>query len=60
MILLWDVRSGRSEISPAGHQNSVNALAWSPDGLWLISGSADRTLKLWSMPEGRLVRTFAD
>ena len=30
-----------------GHEDSVTALAYSPDGKWLASGGADRTIRLW-------------
>jgi WD40 repeat protein len=32
-----------------GHLSSINALAFSPDGQTLASGSADRTVKLWKL-----------
>src|SRR5437667_11987859 len=30
-----------------GHSDSVNSLAYSPDGQLFASGSSDRTIKLW-------------
>jgi WD40 repeat protein len=38
-----------------GHLSSINAIAFSPDGQTLASGSADRTLKLWN-PDSRVPR----
>ncbi len=32
-----------------GHTDNILALAWSPDGKILASGSADGTLRLWSI-----------
>ncbi len=32
-----------------GHQGSVLATAISPDGRWLVTGSADRTARLWDL-----------
>ncbi len=40
------------------HASQINDLAITPDGKLLISGSADNTVKLWSMPEGRLLTTL--
>jgi WD40 repeat protein len=33
-------------------------VAISPDGKWLISGSADRTIRLWEVATGELLRTL--
>jgi len=35
-----------------GHENAVWAVAWSPDGKMLASGSFDRSLRLWDMVSG--------
>lgn len=32
-----------------GHSDWVNALAGTPDGQWLVSGSSDGTVRLWDM-----------
>ncbi len=37
------------------HSSAVNSVAISPDGNTLVSGSLDKTIKLWSLPEGKLI-----
>jgi WD40 repeat protein len=41
-----------------GHTGPVNAAAISRDGRWLISGSADRTVRVWTLPSGQLIRCY--
>jgi WD40 repeat protein len=36
----------------AGHQASVSAVAISPDGRLIVSGSADKSLKIWELESG--------
>jgi WD40 repeat protein/serine/threonine protein kinase len=42
------------------HGAAVTAVALSPDARFALSGSADRTLKLWETRTGRCLHTFAD
>jgi WD40 repeat protein len=50
---------GKPEIfMPLGHSNSVNSVAFSPDGRYALSGSKDNTMKLWEIASGSEIRTF--
>ena len=42
-----------------GHERRVMCVAFSPDGRYALSGSQDKTLKLWEVETGRCVRTTA-
>ncbi len=42
-----------------GHAGPVLAVAFSPGGKGLVTASADRSLKVWSTEDGRLLRTFS-
>jgi WD40 repeat protein len=41
-----------------GHSLRVASVAFSPDGAHVLSGSGDKTIKLWDAATGVLIRTF--
>jgi len=51
---------GRPDIiwAKGGHSYSVNSVTYSPDNQWLVSGSSDRTVKIWRR-DGTFIRTLA-
>lgn len=52
-IAIFEEASGRRVQYLQGHTNRVYALAYSPDGRLLASGSSDRTLRLWQTDSGK-------
>ncbi|AFY57121.1 WD40 repeat-containing protein [Rivularia sp. PCC 7116] len=42
----------------SGHSDSVKAIKITPNGETLISGSYDRTVKLWDLKTGKLLKTL--
>ena len=41
-----------------GHDDDVRAVAFSPDSTLVVSGSNDKTVRLWNTGTGELIRTF--
>ncbi|WP_375328825.1 NACHT and WD repeat domain-containing protein [Microcystis sp. BLCC-F210] len=41
-----------------GHDNFVQSVNFSPDGKTLVSGSVDKTIKLWNVETGQEIRTL--
>jgi WD40 repeat protein/predicted Ser/Thr protein kinase len=42
----------------SGHTSYVNCLIFSPDGKTLISGGADKTIRIWDVSSGKELRTL--
>ncbi|KAI8627702.1 periodic tryptophan protein 2 [Xylariaceae sp. FL1651] len=48
-IHIWSVQTGQLLDQLAGHEGPVSSLAFAPNGGLLVSGSWDRTARLWSI-----------
>jgi WD40 repeat protein len=47
-IRIWDADTGAAIGRPLeGHTHYVRSVAYSPDGRRIISGSGDRTIRIW-------------
>jgi WD40 repeat protein len=40
------------------HSSEVFSVAYSPDGKHIVSGSADKTVKIWDSSTGKVVRVL--
>ncbi len=49
---------GKPLLTLPGHTAAVTSVAYSPNSQLIVSGSSDRSLKIWDAENGRLVRTL--
>jgi WD40 repeat protein len=55
---MWDVRTGKRTHVLRGHTSWITAFAFSVDGRWIVSASADRTVRLWCAKTGKGTACF--
>lgn len=48
-VHLWSVQTGALLDRLSGHEGPISTLAFTPDGRHLVSGSWDRTIRVWSV-----------
>ena len=57
-IVILDGITGSQAAGFSGHKRWVRSVAFSLDGVFLASGSEDKTVKLWDIQTGGVIRTF--
>ena len=58
-IIILDVITGSQTAILSGHTDEVLSIVFSSDGRSLVSGSIDKTIKLWDMQTGGAIKTFS-
>lgn len=59
-LQMWDADSdnGQPKLSLKGHRILITSVAFSSDGKRLVSGSEDRTIKIWDVSTGKEIATL--
>lgn len=57
-VQVWDTTTGNPVRSWTAHETEITAIAISSDRQFLITGSRDRTAKVWELNSGRLLQTL--
>jgi len=53
VVTIWDAETAERHMTLKGHTGWIRCLAFTPDGHTLVSGSVDKTVKLWDMETGK-------
>lgn len=56
---LWDIKSQQRMLESRGHAKEVRAVAFDPKRRYVVSGSADGTIRFWSVKTGAQLRVIS-
>jgi WD40 repeat protein len=57
-LLIWDTTTEKIVQAFRGHTEDVESVAWGPEDKWIVSGSSDRTMRIWDVETGQPLRIF--
>lgn len=57
-LYLYSVKDKNLIETFSGHNDVINSIAFSPDALWVVTGSSDHTIKIWDLNNKILDRTL--
>ncbi|KAF6778372.1 hypothetical protein AHF37_01984 [Paragonimus kellicotti] len=59
-LTVWEWRSQVCYLKAESHAGQMTSLAYSPDGLHLVTGGHDNKVKIWRISSGRTLVTFSE
>jgi WD40 repeat protein len=57
-VVVWDVATGKEIRRMVGHRQGISSVAFSPDGQRIVSGSRDKSMRIWNAQTGAAIRNL--
>jgi len=61
-VIIWNVENGELfkilKTNIRDVDNTVESISFSPDSKYIVTGNSDKTVKLWNVNEGTVIRTL--
>ena len=54
-IVTWNLKEGTSNVATSGYKGPINAMVVTSDGKFIVTGSTDKTLRIWNTEAGQSV-----
>lgn len=58
LVNVWQLNAHELQSTMEGHSGTVTCIAISPNGLFVVSGSEDKTAKVWGLTIGVVVCSY--
>lgn len=58
-VKIWDMLQSREIASFEAHDDEIHSIQYSPNGRYIVTASADSSIKIWNAYDFTLLKTFA-
>ena len=58
MLFFWSKNKNKPKHEHRAHNNRINNISFSEDGRFMATASSDKTAKVWTYPDMKLVKTY--
>lgn len=59
-VYVWETDTGKMIVDYQGHSDRVLSIAWSPNGMYIVSGGSDHTAQVWEVKTGIPITNYID